>query len=69
MPDLSVLAVAEPTLVAAYLVFGMVGFGTTLVAAPILAHLLPVSTILPALAVTGFIASCSGRFRFGPHGG
>lgn len=67
MPDLSVLAVAEPTLVAAYLVFGMVGFGTTLVAAPILAHLLPVSTIVPALAVTDFIAACSGGFRFGPQ--
>lgn len=65
MPDLSVLAVAEPTLVAAYLVFGMVGFGTTLVAAPILAHLLPVSTIVPVLAVTDFIAACSGGFRFG----
>lgn len=67
MPDLSVLAVAEPTLVAAYLVFGMVGFGTTLVAAPILAHLLPVSTIVPTLAVTDFIAACSGGFRFGPQ--
>ena len=43
MPDLLVLLVAEPTLVVAYVVFGMVGFGTTLVSAPVLAHVLPLS--------------------------
>ena len=48
LPDLIVLLVAEPTLVAAYVVFGMVGFGTTLVSAPLLAHVLPLSTVVPA---------------------
>lgn len=67
MPDLSTLLLAEPTLVVAYLVFGMVGFGTTLVAAPVLAHALPVSTIVPALALTDFIAASSSGFRLGPQ--
>ena len=67
MPDLSTLLLAEPTLVVAYLVFGMVGFGTTLVAAPVLAHALPVSTVVPALALTDFIAASSGGVRLGPQ--
>lgn len=65
MPDLIVLLVAEPTLVIAYVVFGMVGFGTTLVSAPILAHVLPLSTVIPALALTDFAASCTNGFRLG----
>jgi uncharacterized membrane protein YfcA len=67
MPDLIVLLVAEPTLVVAYVVFGMVGFGTTLVSAPILAHVLPLSTVIPALALTDFAASWANGFRLGGH--
>lgn len=67
MPDLLVLLVAEPALTIAYVVFGMVGFGTTLVAAPLLAHVLPVSTLVPALALTDLIASCTNGFRLGAH--
>lgn len=63
VPDLLVLLVAEPTLVAAYIVFGMVGFGTTLVAAPLLAHVLPVSTVIPALALTDFAAASTNGLR------
>ena len=67
LPDLAVLLVAEPTLVVAYVVFGLVGFGTTLVAAPILAHVLPLSTVVPALALTDFAASWTNGFRLGAH--
>jgi uncharacterized membrane protein YfcA len=67
MPDLIVLLVAEPTLVVAYVVFGMVGFGTTLVSAPILAHVLPLSTVVPALALTDFAAAWANGFRLGAH--
>ncbi|MBC7470389.1 MAG: sulfite exporter TauE/SafE family protein [Ramlibacter sp.] len=67
MPDLLVLLVAEPTLVVAYVVFGMVGFGTTLVSAPVLAHVLPLSTVVPALALTDFVASWTNGFRLGAH--
>jgi uncharacterized membrane protein YfcA len=67
LPDLIVLLVAEPTLVVAYVVFGMVGFGTTLVSAPILAHVLPLSTVVPALALTDFTAAWANGFRLGGH--
>jgi len=48
-------------------VFGMVGFGTTLVAAPVLAHVLPVTTVVPALALTDLIAASANGFRLGPQ--
>jgi uncharacterized membrane protein YfcA len=67
LPDPLVLLVAEPSLVIAYLVFGMVGFGTTLVAAPLLAQVLAVSTVVPALALTDFIASCTNGLRLGAN--
>ncbi|MGE0497640.1 MAG: sulfite exporter TauE/SafE family protein [Ramlibacter sp.] len=66
LPDLITLLVAEPTLVVGYLVFGMIGFGTTLVAAPVLAHVLAVSTVVPALALTDFLAACTNGLRLGP---
>lgn len=67
MPDLNTLLVAEPTLVVAYLVFGMVGFGTTLVSAPVLAHVLPVSTVVPVMALLDFVAACTSGLRLGAH--
>lgn len=67
MPDLSTLAYAEPVIVLAYLVLGLVGFGSTLVGAPLLAHALPVSTVVPALAVTDMLASWSNGWRLSQH--
>jgi uncharacterized membrane protein YfcA len=51
LPSLSTLAVAIPTLAVAYILFGIGGFGTALIAAPILAQIMPVSTIVPLLAL------------------
>jgi uncharacterized membrane protein YfcA len=65
MPDLLVLLVAEPTLVVAFTVFGMVGFGTTLVAAPILAHLVPVTTLVPAMALLDLAAASGTALKLG----
>lgn len=67
MPDVSILLFAEPVITAAYVVFGLVGFGSTLVSAPLLAHLLPVSTVVPALALTDMIASWSNGWRLSQH--
>jgi uncharacterized membrane protein YfcA len=67
MPDLTILLIGEPALTIAYVVFGMVGFGTTLVAAPILAHVLALSTVVPALALTDFVAAWTNGFRLGAH--
>lgn len=67
MPDLLTLALAEPIITIAYVVFGLVGFGSTLVSAPLLAHLLPVSTIVPTLALTDMVASWSNGWRLSEH--
>lgn len=67
LPDLLTLLVAEPVITVAYVVFGLVGFGSTLVSAPLLAHLLPVSTVVPTLALTDMIASWSNGWRLSQH--
>jgi len=67
MPDFLTLLVAEPVITLAYVVFGLVGFGSTLVSAPLLAHLLPVSTVVPALALTDLVASWSNGWRLSEH--
>ncbi len=67
MPDLQTLLFAEPVMVLAYSVFGMVGFGSTLVGAPILAHLLPLTTVVPALALSDMLASWTNGWRLSQH--
>jgi uncharacterized membrane protein YfcA len=67
MPDVLTLLIAEPVITVAYVVFGLVGFGSTLVSAPLLAHLLPVSTVVPTLALTDMIASWSNGWRLSQH--
>lgn len=47
----------ELTLVAAYIVFGIAGFGTALVAGPILVHFMPLSRIIPLLVLLDFLAA------------
>lgn len=41
----------------AYVVFGIAGFGTALVAGPVLIHFLPLSKIIPLLVLLDFIAA------------
>ena len=47
----------ELGIVAAYIVFGIAGFGTALVAGPILINFMPLSRIIPLLVVLDFIAA------------
>ncbi|MEJ2768354.1 sulfite exporter TauE/SafE family protein [Mycetohabitans sp. B46] len=49
----------------AYVVFGMTGFGTALVASPLLAHFIPVSHIVPLLALLDFCAATTNVVRDG----
>lgn len=67
MTDWATTLFAQLPVLAGYLVFGVVGFGTTLVAAPLLAHVLPVSTIIPALALTDAVAAQSNGWRLSAH--
>ena len=41
----------------AYTVFGIAGFGTALVAGPVLIHFMPLSTIIPLLVLLDFVAA------------
>ena len=42
---------------AAYIVFGIAGFGTALVAGPVLIHFMPLATLIPLLVVLDFVAA------------
>lgn len=64
--DLSpwLLLVAPLVIIAAYTVFGLSGFGSTVIAVPILAHFLPVTYLVPLMALldcasAAFIGSSS----------
>nr|WP_236250021.1 sulfite exporter TauE/SafE family protein [Pseudomonas cichorii] len=47
----------ELAVVAAYIVFGVAGFGTALVAGPVLIHFMPLSRIIPLLVMLDFLAA------------
>ncbi|KAF1067489.1 MAG: hypothetical protein GAK45_01651 [Pseudomonas citronellolis] len=47
----------EAAVILAYVVFGIAGFGTALIAAPLLASSLPLARIIPLLVVLDFTAS------------
>ncbi len=54
---LTTLAIAVPTLAVAYILFGIAGFGTALIAAPVLAQVMPVASIVPMLALLDCLAA------------
>ena len=49
----------ELAIALAYIVFGVAGFGTALVAGPILILCLPLSKIIPLLVLLDFVAAFS----------
>lgn len=51
------LALCALFLLAAYFIRGIVGFGSGLIAIPLLALFLPLSTVVPAVALTDYLAS------------
>jgi uncharacterized protein len=67
VPDAAVLAIALPVLAIAYTVFGMVGFGSALIAAPLLAHVMPVATLIPLLALLDLAGASLNGFKLGSH--
>jgi uncharacterized membrane protein YfcA len=56
LPPLPLLTVCAGVAIA-YVIFGIAGFGTALVAGPVLANWLPLSTIVPLLALLDFAAA------------
>ena len=57
------LAVIGLGVAVAYVIFGMAGFGTALVAGPVLAHFVPVATVVPLLALLDFFAAATNIAR------
>ena len=51
------LLVAPVVIVVAYTVFGLSGFGATAISVPILAHFLPVSYLVPLVALLDMVSS------------
>ena len=47
----------------AYVVFGVCGFGSTLVAVPLMAHFLPLKLVIPAVVLLDGVASVSQRLQ------
>lgn len=55
------LAAAAAAVFAAYVVFTAIGFGSALIAGPLLAQILPVTQVVPLLAALDLVASLAGR--------
>ena len=53
------LLVAPLVVIVAYTVFGLSGFGSTVVSVPILAHFLPVSYLVPLMALLDLVSAIS----------
>lgn len=57
MPPLEVWIFAPLIVITAYVIFGMSGFGSTLIAVPLLAHLYPLKFVIPMMVVLDCIGS------------
>ena len=63
LTDPAVLIAAPFIVFAAYTVFGITGFGSALISIPLLAHFLPLDTIVPLMVLVDFSAACSSGLR------
>ena len=58
-PDIPILIFAPLIILIAYLMFGMSGFGSTLIAVPLLAHLMPLKFVIPVVVVLDCVSAIS----------
>lgn len=63
MPSVLVIAVALIAVLAAYVIFAVSGFGSTLIAIPLLAHLFPLKFAVPVVVILDAAASFSQGFH------
>ena len=63
MPPPEVLILSPLIVLTAYVIFGLSGFGSTLVAVPLLAHLFPLKFVIPMMVVLDCIGSISMGLR------
>ncbi|MBM3340677.1 MAG: sulfite exporter TauE/SafE family protein [Betaproteobacteria bacterium] len=57
MPSLEILIFTPLIILLAYLIFGMSGFGSTLIAVPLLTHVLPLKFVIPMVIILDCISS------------
>ena len=63
MPSLAVIVFAPLIVVFAYSVFAITGFGSTLIAVPLLAHVLPLKVVIPMVVALDCVGSLRMGFR------
>jgi uncharacterized membrane protein YfcA len=63
MPSLEVMVFAPLVIVGAYVIFAITGFGSTLIAVPLLAHLFPLKFVIPLVVALDCVSSISMGFK------
>ena len=61
--DGATFAIVFGSLTAAYIVFGIAGFGAALISAPVLAHRIPLANVVPLLALLDFVAAVANGIK------
>jgi len=59
MPSIEILVLTPLVILLAYIIFGMSGFGSTLIAVPLLAHLLPLKFVIPMVVILDCVGAIS----------
>jgi uncharacterized membrane protein YfcA len=62
-PPIELIVYAAAALVTAYTIFGITGFGSGLIAAPVLAQVMPISSIVPLLSILDCAAAITNGVR------
>lgn len=63
MPSVLIMGLAPLAVLAAYVIFGISGFGSTLIAIPLLAHLFALKFAVPVVVILDAVASFTQGFR------
>ncbi|MDB5905013.1 MAG: permease [Betaproteobacteria bacterium] len=63
MPPIEVLVIAPLVILTAYVIFGISGFGSTIIAVPLLAHLYPIKFVIPMVVTLDCIGAISMGLR------
>lgn len=61
--DWVTFAIVFGSLTAAYIIFGIAGFGAALISAPVLAHRIPLANVVPLLALLDFVAAAANGIK------
>jgi uncharacterized membrane protein YfcA len=69
LPSVELLVCSAAALFTAYTIFGVTGFGSALIAAPVLAQIMPLPAIVPLLAILDCTAAITNGVRIGAKAG